>query len=523
MEFDSARLQASVRQNSQELASALRDLHAWEKDIKHKEKELKSGKLTLTKASSSSSSSSSSPSSTPPPIRSALPPLTLRDPTADDTARFAELKARGNALFSEGKYTEAIECYNACAVLQPRDALPLSNRAQCLLKLRRFKAAATDCDAALALDPAHVKSLFRRATARRELKQTQAALEDIHRVLKLDEANKPAQSVAASHAQRRAFALRTRAAHLFGYVTSARRLMLKELQAAAVQPESKEAIDATATAAGPTAAAKGREAEAPRRKLIIEEEDDEEDSDEEPVSLSRESAPHQSQGAGETAKTSQLTRTAPIDGAAAAGDGDRGRAMDVCSPTAASAAVTRPLAPSAPASSTSSIAVPAPVVSSSPALSAPPTRSVPSSAVPSSAASSSSSSSGVRVPRSAMDFDSQYRGVRSDPVRLSALLQLIPAAEFPTILRTALDAALFANVMRAIDGHLIPAEDAAGLWHVLSALPTVPRFSLTVGFLGAKDRAVLVRAFRLLLDKAPAGVDYSAVRATASSYRITEI
>ena len=191
LSLNSAQLQAQVRQNSQELASYLHDLHQWEKDVKHKEKDLRAGKLTLTKQQSTSSSS---PSLASPPVRSAQPSVTLRDPTADDAARFAQLKAEGNELFGKGQHSAAIECYNTCAILQPNNPLPLSNRAQCHLKLRDFHLAEQDCDAALTIDPAHVKSLFRRATARKELKRAPGAVDDLQRLLQLDPINKPAQS-----------------------------------------------------------------------------------------------------------------------------------------------------------------------------------------------------------------------------------------------------------------------------------------------------------------------------------------
>ena len=122
-----------------------------------------------------------------------------------------------------------------------------------------------------------------------------------------------------------------------------------------------------------------------------------------------------------------------------------------------------------------------------------------------------------------MDFDSQYRGVRSDPPRLSALLRLIPPAEYPSILRTSLDASLFTHIVRAVELHLVPAKDAAGLWCVLSSLPTVPRFALTAGFLGSKDKQALQRAFQLLLTAPPQGADETAIRATAAKYKIVDL
>ena len=113
--------------------------------------------------------------------------------------------------------------------------------------------------------------------------------------------------------------------------------------------------------------------------------------------------------------------------------------------------------------------------------------------------------------------------MRSDPARLSALLQLIPATDFPTILRTSLDASLFTHIVQAISLHLLPSHDASTLWHILSSLPTVPRFALTTGFLGVKDKQILSTAFTLVIAQLPQGVDEVAVRATAAKYRITAL
>ena len=529
--FHSAQLQAQVRQNSQQLASYLQDLHQWEKDAKHKEQDLKAGKLTLTKPSSTSSSSTPAP----PPVRSAHPPVQLRDPTAADAARFAELKAQGNGLFGKGQYSAAIECYNTCAILQPSDPLPLSNRAQCHLKMSSFALALQDCDAALAIDPAHVKTLFRRATAKKELKRVQPAIDDLQRLLQLEPANKPAQSATqlSTHAPRLAvFACLTAQIHPL-FLLSLCRQLLKELQqrlAGGRQAESKEAMTEPSAAAPPARPVTELPAVSQRKKVVIEEDVDDDSEEEEPVVINKSRAPQRGEArASSSILTSKLDHLPHESNKAVAETAKpqlaSQRTAEASTNTTSALPTPSPAAPP-PSSSPSQLAPAASSIaaaSSPSSISASSSSSTPSSVPFRPSPTPSSSSSGLRPPRSAMDFDGMYRGVRSDPVRLSKLLLLLPAADYPTILRTSLDASLFSNLVLAIERHMLPAHDAHGVWHVLSSLPTVPRFPLTVSFLGKQEKAHLTRAFQLLLAHPPPGVDEPSIRATAGRYRITEL
>lgn len=45
---------------------------------------------------------------------------------------------KGNALFKEGKYEAAINCYTTGIQLDPSNAVLSANRAMCLLKLKRY-------------------------------------------------------------------------------------------------------------------------------------------------------------------------------------------------------------------------------------------------------------------------------------------------------------------------------------------------------------------------------------------------
>ena len=202
--------------------------------------------------------------------------------------------------------------------------------------------------------------------------------------------------------------------------------------------------------------------ELPRRKLIIQEEDDEDDEEEE-----RSSSVHAAQ---EERKELQLTPPQPQPATAADSIASQPMAVDSGSGSQPAGGQQASASPSI-VSSLSSLSKPpkstAPVPGAAPAagVSAPSASLAspsPSPAPPASSPSpsSSSSSSVVRPPRSAMEFDSRYRGVRSQPAALSELLLHIPVAEYPTILRTALDASLLGNVLLAVSQHLMPSAAA---------------------------------------------------------------
>ncbi len=89
-------------------------------------------------------------------------------------AKEAGNDAFGASRFDEAlaRYDEALEFYGeSLGESKQRDEKTklCSNRAECLLKLRRWREAAAAADDALAISPAHEKSLLRRARARMEM------------------------------------------------------------------------------------------------------------------------------------------------------------------------------------------------------------------------------------------------------------------------------------------------------------------------------------------------------------------
>ena len=416
MSLDAVKLQAQVRANSAELASYLQDLHSWEKDIKQKEHSLQTGKLSLTKQPKPSNPTSSSAA----PIRSAQPPVALPSTASSDQQRFAAAKDRGNALYAKGDYHAAIAEYNQCAILLPLDPLPLSNRAQCWLKLQQWSEADRDCSAALELDATNVKALYRRAMARRGLGRLEDAATDADRCLAIEPVNKPA-----------------------------------------LQLKREVLLAMTARAGGGAVKGGVKGAEQPRRKLVIEEEaEDDEEDEEEVFPVKRGSAANSQLAAArddrEQASASAVTKrrtasggkieeemkTAPMVMAARSDAVD----MEISSSPAASQP-RQPVVAAEPAQHNvaSSSASSAQLLST-----APPSTSAALSSSVASSASSSAASLDLRVPRSALDFDSQYRRVRQQPSQLAVLLQLIPAADYPSILRTALDSSLLASIVKAV-------------------------------------------------------------------------
>ena len=67
-----------------------------------------------------------------------------------------------------------------------------SNRAQCLINLKRYREALQDAQSALELDPSHVKSILRRGRASYSLKLYKKAKRDFNRVVKEEPQNKTA-------------------------------------------------------------------------------------------------------------------------------------------------------------------------------------------------------------------------------------------------------------------------------------------------------------------------------------------
>lgn len=107
------------------------------------------------------------------------------------------LKEKGNSYFAAGSYKEAINCYSEAINKFGIDAVILSNRAQCWIKLSNWQKAREDAELGLMQNCAsrlRVKLLFRKGLALRALGKELEAEDSFQQVLKLEPGNKDAAS-----------------------------------------------------------------------------------------------------------------------------------------------------------------------------------------------------------------------------------------------------------------------------------------------------------------------------------------
>src|SRR5688500_6608248 len=71
-----------------------------------------------------------------------------------------ELYNKGNELFNDGKYDEAITYYDKALEIDPNYVKALSNRGSALSTLERYEEAIMSYDKALEIEPTYVKALI---------------------------------------------------------------------------------------------------------------------------------------------------------------------------------------------------------------------------------------------------------------------------------------------------------------------------------------------------------------------------
>ncbi|XP_078342853.1 RNA polymerase II-associated protein 3-like isoform X2 [Oculina patagonica] len=238
---DALKVQLGIRQNAEELQDILKDLDSWQDNMKVKDEELRHSKIitkkslppvrnqTKKKKKKKKELSEDTAKDNKPKEKTRISSYDYRswdkfdvdkvlkdmddqdemktfsssedesDETDEDIENERRLqralleKDKGNALFKEGKYEEAINCYTTGIQLDPTNAVLPANRAMCLLKLQRYGAAEADCNQALSLDGSYTKAYLRRGAARFQLGRIQEAEADYREVLALEPSNKQAQ------------------------------------------------------------------------------------------------------------------------------------------------------------------------------------------------------------------------------------------------------------------------------------------------------------------------------------------
>ncbi|XP_041379541.1 E3 ubiquitin-protein ligase CHIP-like [Gigantopelta aegis] len=96
-----------------------------------------------------------------------------------ETVFVMEAKERGNQLFSQKKYKEAIECYSSALGKGQKDPRLYANRALCYIKLDQWTDVIEDCHNAIQIDPSIIKAHFYLGQAQLELENFDAAIESL--------------------------------------------------------------------------------------------------------------------------------------------------------------------------------------------------------------------------------------------------------------------------------------------------------------------------------------------------------
>ncbi|KAF0293192.1 Stress-induced-phosphoprotein 1 [Amphibalanus amphitrite] len=106
-----------------------------------------------------------------------------------DPEKAEQERARGNELFKEGRYPEAIKAYTESIKRNPDEAKTYSNRAACYNKLTEYDLGLRDCNKCIELDSQFVKGHVRKGMLLKAKGQFEKALECFQRALELDEHN----------------------------------------------------------------------------------------------------------------------------------------------------------------------------------------------------------------------------------------------------------------------------------------------------------------------------------------------
>jgi len=103
-----------------------------------------------------------------------------------DPSKSLDEKNKGNELFQQGKYPDAIKHYSEAIRRNPEDAKLFSNRAACYTKLAEFSLALKDCEECIRLDPTFVKGYIRKGGVLMALKDNTKAAQAYQKAIEID-------------------------------------------------------------------------------------------------------------------------------------------------------------------------------------------------------------------------------------------------------------------------------------------------------------------------------------------------
>jgi len=111
----------------------------------------------------------------------------MRETAYLDEAKAEEERERGNELFKEGKYSDAVKVYTEAIKRNPESPKIYSNRAGAYTKLAAFDLAVRDCDKCIKLDPKFIKGFIRKGYALKGMMQLDNAMDAFQKATEIDE------------------------------------------------------------------------------------------------------------------------------------------------------------------------------------------------------------------------------------------------------------------------------------------------------------------------------------------------
>jgi len=111
-----------------------------------------------------------------------------------DPVKAEEEREKGNSLFKEQKFPEAIKCYTESIRRKPDDPRVWSNRAACYTKLTALPEALKDAEKAIEIDPTFIKAYTRKGHAQFFMKEYDKAMATYQQGLDKDPNNEELKS-----------------------------------------------------------------------------------------------------------------------------------------------------------------------------------------------------------------------------------------------------------------------------------------------------------------------------------------
>lgn len=100
-----------------------------------------------------------------------------------------EWKEKGNTHLKNKEYTEALNCYNEAAALEPSNHIHFSNRSACYFNMSNYLKALEDAETSIKIKTDYIKGYQRKASALEKLDRAEEAIETLKKALELDPNN----------------------------------------------------------------------------------------------------------------------------------------------------------------------------------------------------------------------------------------------------------------------------------------------------------------------------------------------